>query len=343
MMDRTIAIAPVRKSLRVNAPPARAVRGVHRMSRWWPATHTILKSPFKEAVIEPREGGRWYHVGEDGSECETGLVQVWDPPGRVVLIWQLNPKWEYDPKLFTEVEVTSCPTARTRVELEHRNIQRMGEGAETARRSMARAAGRLSSKNSKIRRREHDELLEIGIGMAMAALVTWRNARWKTSTSARRFQFAGRADRRDSGQSLCSVDRAVEMVECCAHILRRPQKHDVGRARRRLLVREPAEEWRKCPAYDGGECRPRVLLRLRGALGPFQSTGMDGAMNFVLTPNKQGTQVQLVYNIGGYVWGDFQALPKSADGVLGLQLFRLKQLIETGSADTPRPVEEKKP
>ena len=65
---------------------------------------------------------------------------------------------------------------------------------------------------------------------------------------------------------------------------------------------------------------------LRGALGPFQSTGMDGAMNFVLTPNKQGTQVQLVYNIGGYVWGDFQALPKSADGVLlGLQLhFRLE-------------------
>ncbi len=88
---------------------------------------------------------------------------------------------------------------------------------------------------------------------------------------------------------------------------------------------------------------PGKLLRLRGALGPFQSTGMDGAMNFVLTPNKQGTQIELVYNIGGYVWGDFQALPKSADGVLGLQLFRLKQLIETGSAGTPRPAEEKKP
>lgn len=88
---------------------------------------------------------------------------------------------------------------------------------------------------------------------------------------------------------------------------------------------------------------PGKLLRLRGALGPFQSTGMDGAMNFVLTPNKRGTQIELVYNLGGYVWGDFQALPKSADSVLGLQLFRLKQLIETGSADTPRPAEEKKP
>jgi uncharacterized protein YndB with AHSA1/START domain len=88
---------------------------------------------------------------------------------------------------------------------------------------------------------------------------------------------------------------------------------------------------------------PGKVLRLRGALGPFQSTGMDGAMNFVLTANKQGTQIELVYNLGGYVWGDFQALPKTADAVLALQLFRLKQLVETGSADTPRPAQEKKP
>jgi uncharacterized protein YndB with AHSA1/START domain len=88
---------------------------------------------------------------------------------------------------------------------------------------------------------------------------------------------------------------------------------------------------------------PGKLLRMRGALGPFQSTGMEGAMNIVLTPNKQGTEVKVVYNLGGYVWDGYQALPKTADGVLGLQLFRLKQLIETGSADTPRPAEEKKP
>ena len=87
------------------------------------------------------------------------------------------------------------------------------------------------------------------------------------------------------------------------------------------------------------QVRPNVLLRLRGALGPFQSTGMDGAMNFVLTPKGKSTEVALVYNLGGYVWGGYQALPGSADGVLKLQLFRLKQLIETGSADTPRPPE----
>jgi uncharacterized protein YndB with AHSA1/START domain len=85
------------------------------------------------------------------------------------------------------------------------------------------------------------------------------------------------------------------------------------------------------------QVRPNVLLRMRGALGPFQSTGMDGAMNIVLTPKGKSTEVAIVYNLGGYIWGDNVVLPKSADGVLGLQLFRLKQLIETGSADTPRP------
>jgi uncharacterized protein YndB with AHSA1/START domain len=85
------------------------------------------------------------------------------------------------------------------------------------------------------------------------------------------------------------------------------------------------------------QVRPGLLLRMRGALGPFQSTGMDGAMNIVLTPKGKSTEVALVYNLGGYVWEGYKALPSAADGVLNLQLFRLKQLIETGSADTPRP------
>lgn len=134
-MERTITIAPVRKSLRLNAPPARAFEVfTSGMSRWWPATHTILKSPFKEAVIEPREGGRWYHIGQDGSECETGTVRVWDPPGRLVLVWRLNAKWEYEADLDTEVEVRFIADgAATKVELEHRHIERMGEGGEAAR------------------------------------------------------------------------------------------------------------------------------------------------------------------------------------------------------------------
>jgi uncharacterized protein YndB with AHSA1/START domain len=134
-MTRTIAIAPVRKSLRVDAPQAKAFDVFTAgMSRWWPPTHTILKASFKESIIEPREGGRWYHVGQDGSTCETGTVRVWDPPSRLVLVWRLNAQWQYDPNLDTEVEVRFIPDgAATKVELEHRHIERMGEGGEAAR------------------------------------------------------------------------------------------------------------------------------------------------------------------------------------------------------------------
>ena len=82
---------------------------------------------------------------------------------------------------------------------------------------------------------------------------------------------------------------------------------------------------------------PGKLVRLRGALGPFQSTGMEGAMNVVFTPKNGGTELEVSYNLGGYVNGGFDVLATSADGVLNLQFYRLKQLIETGSADTPRP------
>jgi uncharacterized protein YndB with AHSA1/START domain len=82
---------------------------------------------------------------------------------------------------------------------------------------------------------------------------------------------------------------------------------------------------------------PGKLLRLHGAIGPFQSTGMDGTMNIVFEPKGAATNLIVAYNLGGYVWGGYQQLPKSADGVLGLQFYRLKQFIETGSASTPRP------
>ncbi len=134
-MSRTITVAPVRKSLKVNAPQAKAFDVFTAgMSRWWPASHTILKSPFKEAIVEPRAGGRWYHIGEDGSTCETGTVRIWDPPSRLVLVWRLNAQWQYEPDLDTEVEVRFTPDGDgTRVELEHRHLERMGEAGEIAR------------------------------------------------------------------------------------------------------------------------------------------------------------------------------------------------------------------
>lgn len=131
-----IRIAPVRKQLLVKASQSRAFAVfTAQMSRWWPATHSILKSPLKECIVEPRVGGRWYAVGEDGSSCETGYVIAWQPPQALVLAWQINAEWQFDPELVTEVEVRFIAESAdtTRVELEHRHLERMGEKAGAAR------------------------------------------------------------------------------------------------------------------------------------------------------------------------------------------------------------------
>jgi hypothetical protein len=131
-----IRIAPVRKQLVVKASQSRAFAVfTGEMSRWWPATHSILKSPLKESIVEPRVGGRWYAVGEDGSTCQTGYVIAWQPPQSVVLAWQINADWKYDAELITEVEVKFIAESNgtTRIELEHRYLERMGEKAATAR------------------------------------------------------------------------------------------------------------------------------------------------------------------------------------------------------------------
>ena len=135
-MSRMITVAPVRKTVVVNATQQRAFDVfTGNMSRWWPATHTILKSPLKQTILEPRTGGRWYQIGEDGSECGTGHVLAWEPPSRVLLAWRINAEWQYDPDLTTEVEVKFIAEGanKTRVELEHRHLERMGEKGETAR------------------------------------------------------------------------------------------------------------------------------------------------------------------------------------------------------------------
>jgi uncharacterized protein YndB with AHSA1/START domain len=131
-----IRIAPVRKQLVVKASQSRAFAVfTAQMSRWWPATHSILKSPLKECIVEPRVGGRWYAVGEDGSSCETGYVIAWQPPQALVLAWQINAEWQFDPELVTEVEVKFIAESAdtTRVELEHRHLERIGEKAAAAR------------------------------------------------------------------------------------------------------------------------------------------------------------------------------------------------------------------
>jgi uncharacterized protein YndB with AHSA1/START domain len=120
--------AEVRREITVNAPPERAFAFfTERFDAWWPRSHHIGEAEPAEALIEPRAGGRWYERGTDGSECDWGDVRAWEPPHRLVLAWQLNGEWAYDPdpEHATEIEVTFTPAGdATRVELVHRGFDR---------------------------------------------------------------------------------------------------------------------------------------------------------------------------------------------------------------------------
>ena len=125
---QAITTAPVRKSVTVACSPDRAFDVFARqMGRWWLPTHSIAPSGLAQVVIEPMAGGRWYEVGREGEICDWGQVALWQPPGRLVLIWRLTPDFTHDPALHTEVEVTFTPAgAGTRVDLEHRGLDAYG-------------------------------------------------------------------------------------------------------------------------------------------------------------------------------------------------------------------------
>jgi uncharacterized protein YndB with AHSA1/START domain len=131
-MTATVTIASVRKSIRVNAGQAHAFEVFTAgLGRWWPRSHKIGSAPLKTAVMEPRLGGRWYELGEDGSQTDVGRVLVWEPPQRFVISWDINSEWKPDLTVGSEVEVrfvVEGPRA-TLVELEHRKLERMGAEA----------------------------------------------------------------------------------------------------------------------------------------------------------------------------------------------------------------------
>jgi hypothetical protein len=130
-------IAPVRKEIVVEASQVRAFRVfTEEHGQWWPlATHHIGEKAAETAIIEPRAGGRWFERAADGTECLWGKVAVWDPPGRLVLSWEISPNWKHDETLATEVEVrfVVLGPALTRIELEHRQLERLGDAAEAMR------------------------------------------------------------------------------------------------------------------------------------------------------------------------------------------------------------------
>jgi hypothetical protein len=127
--------APIRRSLRVKASRQKAFDTfVGRMGSWWLKTHSLVESGQKDVVIEPRAGGRWYEIGNDGGEKQWGRVLAWDAPDRVLLAWQLNAEWTYDPDFETTVEVRFTGDGdHTVVDFEHRDLERFGDKAEAVR------------------------------------------------------------------------------------------------------------------------------------------------------------------------------------------------------------------
>ena len=132
-MTTTAQAVTVNKSVTVKAGLEHAFKVfTEGFDTWWPRGHHIGKKPLQKAVIEPRAGGRCYDRGTDGSECDWGRVLAWEPPHRLVVTWQINGEWQYDPdpQHASEIEVrfTSEGLEQTRVELEHRLLDRLVGG-----------------------------------------------------------------------------------------------------------------------------------------------------------------------------------------------------------------------
>ncbi len=110
-----------------------------------PPEHNLLKVPIAETVFEPKVGGHIYDRGVDGSECRWARVLAYEPPDRVVFSWDISPRWqiETEPENTSEVEVRFIAETpqRTRVELEHRNLDRHGPGWQAVHDGVADDAG----------------------------------------------------------------------------------------------------------------------------------------------------------------------------------------------------------
>jgi uncharacterized protein YndB with AHSA1/START domain len=122
----------------VEAPVERAFHVfTHDFDRIKPKEHNLLSVDIAETVLEARVGGRIYDRGVDGSECQWARVLACEPPTRLVFSWDIGPRWQIETDLdrTSEVEVRFIAETpeRTRVELEHRNLDRHGEGWEGTR------------------------------------------------------------------------------------------------------------------------------------------------------------------------------------------------------------------
>jgi len=141
-MNTHVPIATVRQSVVVEAPIERAFKVfTEEFGSFKPPEHNLLRVPIAETVFERRVGGHIYDRGADGSECRWARVLAYEPPDRLLLSWDISPRWqiETDPARTSEWEVrfTAEAANRTRVEIEHRNLDRHGQGWESERDGVA--------------------------------------------------------------------------------------------------------------------------------------------------------------------------------------------------------------
>jgi uncharacterized protein YndB with AHSA1/START domain len=137
-MFKGVEATSVHAQVVVDAPIDQAFRVfTEEFDRIKPREHNLLGVEIAETVFEPRVGGHVYDRGVDGSECRWARVLAYDPPKRIVISWDISPQWQIETNLerTSEVEIRFIAEShqRTRVELEHRHLERHGEGWEATR------------------------------------------------------------------------------------------------------------------------------------------------------------------------------------------------------------------
>jgi uncharacterized protein YndB with AHSA1/START domain len=145
-MNTLASDTSVKNSIVVEAPIERAFKVfTEQFGKFKPAEHNLLAVPIAQTVFEPKVGGSIYDRGTDGSECRWATVLAYEPPNRVLLSWNISPQWrlETDPSKASEWEVRFIAetAGRTRVEIEHRKLERHGEGWEGVRDGVAADQG----------------------------------------------------------------------------------------------------------------------------------------------------------------------------------------------------------
>lgn len=138
--------AVVQRSIVVNGTPEQAFEVfAHRFDAIKPREHNLLGAPISETILEPHVGGRIVDRAEDGTECAWARILAYDPPNRLVFSWDIGPTWqlEQDPDNASEVEVRFLAEGHnsTRLELEHRHLDRHGAGWESLRDGIADEQG----------------------------------------------------------------------------------------------------------------------------------------------------------------------------------------------------------